>query len=167
MEQRTILYHKDYGPDGVEFDMARESADTLAEEGWVDCPSKIGVNLFGRGEAVDAAMKQRQADFERDPDAQRIGGPGPTTSNEEVVRAVRQREEALARLRTQEDENKRLKRLLKESQEKLRDHQSDARKIEERKRTGPQVQGADVKTSGDTNPDDPEPTDTGGDDTTL
>ena len=144
--RNTYLYHKEYKPTGRIFDLNEVSLETLESEGWVDDPAKIGVNMWGGGVGVEAAVKARMEAVERG-DIDRMGGDGPLTSNEEANRASAERDATYKRLRVQEDENEALKREIRELKEKRLDHESDASKIMDKPSTGPVVRGADLESS--------------------
>jgi len=146
MSKRQIMYHKEYAPTGREHELERVSLNALVQEGWVDHPAKIGVNLWGEA-AQDQVNRTRDA-FEN-------GEIGPL--DEIVAHPQTSAEEALMRENTllhqgnreRDQEIDALKRELRESKEKLADHRSDAAKIEERKPTGPAIPGADLPAGGD------------------
>lgn len=127
----TILYHKEYAPDGREFDLEKVPESHLVDQGWVDTPAKFGHSIWGGGEAHENAIRQMGQEFEAMPEAERkaaaIGATiTPPGSQEEAERAVAERDAALASLKAKEDEAERLKRELAQAKQKLADHQSDA-----------------------------------------
>ena len=46
MADETILYHPTDAPGGRKFEGTEESMRSLADQGWVDNPAKIGVNVW-------------------------------------------------------------------------------------------------------------------------
>ena len=129
----AAYYHKEYAPRGRDFDMEKTSIQALIEQGWVDHPGKIGVNVWGPA---------AQDDINRMRDAFDAGELEAIDAGPTIVRAVNtaekemaeiEREIAWEKLRTVEGENEALRRELRESKEKLADHRSDARKIEVKK----------------------------------
>ena len=46
MADETILYHPIDAPEGWKFAGTEESLRSLADQGWVDNPAKIGVNAW-------------------------------------------------------------------------------------------------------------------------
>lgn len=146
MTKRVWFYHKEYAPTGRIFDMdalGSPSEETLAEQGWVDGPEKIGVNLWG-GSPADM---QPYVDAVENGEIPRIG-PGSirsTAPEKEMLEAeVRRTHE---QMRVKEDENEDLKRQLREANERLADHRSDAAKeAETRAETQVQVPAAETET---------------------
>ena len=126
MAQRTFLYHKDYAPEGQIFDLEKVSEAMLVEQGWVDNPGKLGINIWTGDHAAMAELKNA---FEKG-DVAAIGSVVMRTESDEKASAVRERNEAFERMRVLESENERLTREKNMAEEKLEDHRSDARKIE-------------------------------------
>ena len=129
MAKRTILYHKEYQPDGREFDLHKHSLDSLVTEGWVDNPAKFGHNIWG-GE--DSDLTHIKAQFE----AGELGPMDPVIAHAhsaEMDALQRENSQVYERLREKENEAEALRRELRESKEKLGDHRSDAAKIEDAK----------------------------------
>lgn len=68
MSWKAIRYHKEYAPEGRPFEADSESAmhemsKGLAQEGWVDDPAKLGINVWGVNADL-GAIAQLKADFE-------------------------------------------------------------------------------------------------------
>ena len=55
MADDTLLYHWSLAPEGQRFDVTSVCLETLAKEGWVDNPAKIGLNPWGPDQAVGVA----------------------------------------------------------------------------------------------------------------
>ena len=135
MSENTYLWHKEYAPNGRIFDLERISLASLVEEGYVDNPGKLGINVWG-GE--NKAMTELKTKFERG-EVKAIGTVVMEARHDEIHNLKRENQKTYERLRTTEDENAALKRELRESKEKLGDHRSDGAKLEE-KRAATQVQ---------------------------
>jgi hypothetical protein len=59
-----VMYHKEYAPQGHFFNKEEgQTEQSLAQEGWVDDPTKIRVNLWDEG--AEKQVQQRAAAFER------------------------------------------------------------------------------------------------------
>ena len=160
MPKNTMLYHKESAPDGEVFDLEKVAESALVEQGWVDNPGKFGHNIWG---GPDAAMEPIKRAFE----SKEVGAiesvAAHTPSNE--MDALRTNNSQLhEHLRVRDDENVALRRQLKESQEKLADHRSDAARIEETNPTTQVPVAGDTQDAGaaagaDPDPAAPDPTD--------
>ena len=140
MPQNTRLWHKEYaGREGRRFDLETVSLDALVEQGWVDSPAKLGMNVWG---GPDSDMNDIKGQFERK-EVPAIGKavvlPRP---GEEAALHEAENKKLYERLRVQEDENTALKRELREAKEKLADHRSDAAKLADKHLGTAQPDGA-------------------------
>ena len=139
MPQNTRLWHKEYaGREGRRFDLEKVSLDTLVEQGWVDNPGKLGMNVWGGPDSDMTDLKER---FERE-EIGAIEAVVAETRADEMSRLETENKRAYERLRVQEDENEALKRQLREANEKLADHRSDAAKITDKHLGTAQPDGA-------------------------
>lgn len=127
-----MLYHAEYAREGKVFradSLDAQYRESLhhAEQGWADDPAKIGINLWG--EPGETAVAERSRAFMAG-EIPAIDPPGgvvmtPEQMAEEERKAkerVALRDAVAAGQRQQED----LAQRRKMSEEKLRDHQSDA-----------------------------------------
>lgn len=139
MPQETYLWHKEYADrEGRVFDLEQVSIDMLVEQGWVDNPGKLGMNVWGGPDSDMTDLKQR---FE----AGEIGAVEPTgavSGSEALAQMAAERDRGYKRMRVMEDENEALKRQLREANEKLADHRSDAAKITDKHLGTAQPDGA-------------------------
>ena len=132
LAKRAWRYHKEYAPKGQIFDLEKVDDKLLEEEGWVDNPAKIGVNVWGAGKGLDDAVQHISHEFEEGRIKARDDNEAPVLPSVENERMAKERDALYERIRTQEDANENLKRELKESNEKLADHRSDLQKIKEK-----------------------------------
>ena len=144
MAKPTFLYHENH-PRGKIWDLESFSEDLLVEQGWVDNPAKVGYDAWnGNHEAMHPTR-----DAFKNGRLPAIGGQvdvGRTTS-EEAAQAIKERDEAHARLRVRDSEVEELRRSLKDSKEKLADHRSDAEKKREKRpgESAPALAAANAK----------------------
>ena len=128
-------WHKEYsGSEGRLFDMDKTSVDSLSEQGWVDHPGKVGINLWDEGNDGYILHLKNEHEAGR---VNGIGGDGGgyATRDREMELKQQEIERLQEELRRQKEatESIRTKLSLKErhkqSQEKLADHRSDANRV--------------------------------------
>lgn len=61
MEDPFMMYHRTKAPYGQIFRSVPPTREELANAGWVDCPSKIGVNIWGP--SAEGAVAKNSAAF--------------------------------------------------------------------------------------------------------
>lgn len=130
MAQRVMRYHKEYAPEGQEFDLETTSEAQLIEQGYTDSPAKLGINLWGPEGA--RAVAQMESAF-RDGRVPAIDVPGQASlpqaaENERLMQEnaeLRQRlDEALRQPLSPQQE-------FAQHQEYENDMRSDAAKLQE------------------------------------
>ena len=128
MPERTFLYHREYAPEGRIFDLEKVSARDLAEQGWVDHPGKIRVNLWSDGKLEE--VEQIADAFERG-EIPPIGGT-TTLISEEAAENKRlaeiERQRLYSDIRAQQDEIDQLREEIKRRKELHADLKSDSAK---------------------------------------
>ena len=128
MAYRAIRYHANYAPEGREFDLEQTSDDMLIEQGWVDSPAKIGVDVW-QHEGSQAAVAKTKARYEQGmvaavdkPDQPSVG------QMEENERLRKELENALAQNEALRTEVTR-ERQYREFKEREADEKADAAKL--------------------------------------
>ena len=122
---KAIYYHDDT-PEGRIFDMEEVSPETLAEQGWVDSPAKIGVDPWSGDPERFSELRQQVQDGE----VPRIGGlldvRGDDADKELVLK---QNDKLLKEIEKQKQELETMKMKIKMKDEELQDMRSDASKL--------------------------------------
>lgn len=129
--KNTMMYHKEYDPEGRVHDLDVVNIDELVRQGWVDNPAKLGINLWNDDPETTAAVKDIETEFVN----KRLGPLDDVvvlTGVEEAQRLTAENEQLYKRIREVESEREALKRSLRESKEKLADHRSDAARESEK-----------------------------------
>ena len=121
----VCLYHKDYAPEGRTFDYTTQDINMLTkDQGWVDSPAKININLWGPQE--DARVKEIAEMYDKG----EIGAvdPIPASGNEAMARLQAERDFYAKELRVQREQIEQLQRDLRMSQQEYNDEMADARR---------------------------------------
>ena len=125
INQIFTMYHKDY-PEGRVFNVQKdgftEDSPTLKQQGWVDNPAKIGVNVWKDPE-VDAKVKDLKRQFDNGL-IDNVDAPGGQTSAEvEMLRTELAKKESIIQgMRSEPGQAQETK----ETMERIHDERADA-----------------------------------------
>ena len=128
MTAMTWMYHKDYAPEGRQFDENATPLTLLAAEGWVDSPAKIGVDVWhhnGSREAVEKMASHFRNGMV--PAVDDVHTPS-TAYLDEMARKQKQIEALMAELEAIKQQPS-IEQQTREAAEKLADLRSDAEKL--------------------------------------
>ena len=132
-QPRCWLYHKEYAPEGRIFEKPTSALLDMADQGWVDSPAKIGVNVWNinpsmvADPALDEAVEVQKRAYESGKVPGIEIGASVNIEAQKEAEALQARKDALERdIRAAEDK-------LRESKDKTEVELERARQIKKQK----------------------------------